>query len=204
MSANRDSTALRLGVLKVIAEHIGQARTEAINDVRSTWSIGDRLTARTPYGHPVASVLFKSGATGATVSDRAAFTAWAIKTYPTEIETVTEISKTFFSDAERHAAFLSWAAENYPEHVETKARVRPAFEGALIKNAKKIGQPLSLVGEVVPGLTVSKGDPIPEVTLDADATAAVAEAWQDGYLYDVIGSALQPRQIDAPPVEVET
>lgn len=203
MSPTRDNVALRLGVLKVIAEQIGDARTEAIADVRRTWMIGDRLTARTPDGRPVASVLFKNGATNANITDRAEFTEWAAKAYPTEIEAVTGVSKTFLSDAERYAAFLAWAAENYPDHIETTTRVRPAFEGALIKNAKKIGMPIDLHGEEVPGLTVTQGDPIPEVTLDADATAAVAEAWQDGHIYDVIGSALQPRLIEAPPVEVE-
>jgi hypothetical protein len=164
-------TALRLIVLKVLAEELAKAKAPVTETLRETWTVGDRNAGKLPDGKVVGSVTFKNGATGASVTDRAAFEEWVSQVHPEEWETITPAPIT---------------------------RVRPAFEKRLTDVAKKEGEPVDpATGDTVPGITVRQGDPTPAVTLAKGAAELVAEAWRSGELSALVGDLLRPA-IEAP------
>ncbi|MEU4703410.1 hypothetical protein [Nonomuraea dietziae] len=72
-----------------------------------------------------------------------------------------------------HPALVAWALANdhYRNHVITTQTLAPATVKALKDHAAKVGQPVDKHGEVVPGLTLRKGDPTPYQKLDEQLVA---------------------------------
>lgn len=77
--------ALKLAVLRVLSDHIKDARTTADEQARETLHAGDRITAALPDGSKVAAVSLANGRKGAKVVDEAAFTAWVTARHPDEV-----------------------------------------------------------------------------------------------------------------------
>lgn len=162
--------AVRLIVIKVLRDHVLKvADDDARNEIRATWMTGDRLNGALA-GRPAGQVQLKNGTTGAAVTDRQAFEEWVREHRGEEWETFV------------------------PRPV---ARVRPAFESAVLALAKKQGVAVTAGGEEIPGITVSEGAPTPAVSLADDAAELVTAAWQSGELWEIVGSLLPA--LDAAP-----
>lgn len=158
--------ALKLAVLRVLVDGLTLAGKTAGEELKQSWTVGDRNAGKLPDGTVIGSVVFKNGATRAAIDDRESFEAWVRLNHPDEWETVT------------------------PEPV---TRVRPAFEALLLNAAKRIGAPVdATTGEVVPGVKVTAGAPHPAVTLSEGAADNVAAAWQSGELSDLVSGLLRP------------
>jgi hypothetical protein len=154
-------TAVRLALLKVLSEMLGETKTAAAGVVKKDWRPGDRLTAVLPGGVSVGTVSMSNGATTSKVADEISFTEWVRKTHPEQVETV------------------------------KFDRVKPAFQERLLSAARKLGTAVDAeTGEEVPGITISAGDPYPSVKLAEDARTAVAEAWLAGELTELVSGLL--------------
>jgi hypothetical protein len=154
--------ALRFALLKVLVTELAAAKKVADCEVRDTWRPSDRLTATTPAGKAVGTVTLANGATRAGVADTEAYEAWVRATHPEQIETV-----------------------------PATTRINPEFTARLTSAAKKLGVAVDAeTGEVVPGIAVSEGDPYPMVKLAEGAREAVAEAWRDGSLTELVSGLL--------------
>ncbi|MEV0968477.1 hypothetical protein [Microtetraspora glauca] len=153
--------ALRLVVIRVLKDILGAADDTDRAGVRTDWTVGDRLTA-TLAAEPVGAVQLRKGTIRPQVTDAGAFEAWVMANRPDEWETVTT----------------------------TVTRVRPAYVTAVLAAAKKTGVAVTKDGEEIPGITVAAGDPTVAVTLTEDAAELVAEAWQSGELWEIVGSLL--------------
>jgi hypothetical protein len=165
----REETALHMTLLKALVDRLGAARATAAETLKSTWHVGDRTAGALPSGVVIGSVTYGKGATRAAVTDRAEFEAWVTATHPGEMETV------------------------------TTTRVRPAYEALLVNAAKQLGVAIdATTGEEVPGIGVRQGDPFPSVRMAKDADEAIAEAWQNGELTELVGGILRP-QIETVP-----
>ena len=159
----RHDLAARFAVLKEIASKLSAAKKAADCEIRDTWTPGDRLTAKLPDGTPVGSVTLAKGKTTAKLTDAAAYEEWVTRTHPGEIETV------------------------------TITRVRPEFTERVLSAARQLGEPVdAATGEMVPGVSVEQGDPYPTTRLNAGAAEAIAKAWQDGQLAELVGGLLRP------------
>lgn len=87
--------ALRLAVLRVVADMVKDSRTAAATAARGTLDTGERLSARLPGGERIASVTISKGRAEPKVTDEDAFTAWVADTYPTEVEQITVVRESF-------------------------------------------------------------------------------------------------------------
>lgn len=153
--------ALRFALLKVLVDQLRTAKSVADCEVRDTWQTGDRLTAALPNGTRLGAVTLAKGKASARLSDKTAYEQWVRQTHPDWVETV------------------------------TITQVRSEHTDRLIAAASKLGEPVDAeTGEVVPGITVTAGDPYPMVRLAAGAREAVAEAWRDGALGELLGGLL--------------
>lgn len=94
MSTARE-VALRLAVLRVLADLLQDGRASADAEARDALEPEDRLTAKLPSGEKVAAVSMTRGRTSAKVTDRPPFTAWVMATYPDEVEQVTRVRPAF-------------------------------------------------------------------------------------------------------------
>ncbi|MBA9003698.1 hypothetical protein [Thermomonospora cellulosilytica] len=154
--------AARLAVLRELAARIRTARDAAAEGIRDGWEPGDRATAKLPDGTPVGSVTLAKGRAKADVTDEAAFLEWVARTHPEELETV------------------------------TVTRVDPEFRERLISAARQLGAAVDpATGEEVPGVTVTVGEPYPQVRLDPAAGEAIAKAWRSGGLAELVGGLLE-------------
>lgn len=90
------------------------------------------------------------------------------------------------------AAFEAWVSSNRPDEVEQIAatRVRPAYQAALLAAAKKAGAAVTPDGEEIPGVTITTGEPTVAVSVAEDAAELLAEAWQSGELWELLGGLL--------------
>lgn len=61
-------------------------------------------------------------------------------------------------------ALVAWLKDNHGTEVETVERPRRAYLGLLLDNAKKAGVAVDEHGEVIPGIEVTVGDPVLQVT----------------------------------------
>lgn len=151
------------GARLVLARVLGERLTAADRDGRIAVRDGWHVGDRltaTIAGRPAGTVTVKRPPVSASVSDSTALTEWVATTHPTEIEEV------------------------------TVRRVKPAYLSALLAAAKKTGVAVSSAGEVIPGITVTVGDPSVAVTLEDGAAELVAEAWRSGELAELIGGLL--------------
>lgn len=153
--------AVRLALLKVLGEMLGETKGVADCAVRDEWHPGDRLTAALPDGTCVGTVTLANGKKTAKIDNAIDFTEWARKAHPDQIETV------------------------------KFDRVKPDFAERLLSAARQRGVAVDAeTGEVVPGIEVSQGDPYPMVKLTDDAREAVAKAWQVGELAELVSGLL--------------
>lgn len=160
---DRHDLAARFAVLKTISTKVGDAKKAADCEIRDTWTPGDRLTAKLPDGTAIASVTLSNGKTTAKLTDQAAYEEWVARAHPDEIETV------------------------------TITRVKPEFTERTLSAARQLGEPVdAATGEMVPGVSVEQGDPYPTTRLSAGAAEAIARAWQDGELAEMVGGLLRP------------
>ena len=154
--------ALKFALLKVLVTELGTAKSAADAEVRDTWRPADRLTATLPNNTDIGTVTLANGAVRAPVADTEAYEAWVRATHPEQIETVPETT-----------------------------RVNPAFTARLTSAAKKLGVAVDAeTGEVVPGIVVLTGEPYPMVKLAEGARHAVAAAWRDGSLAELVSGLL--------------
>ncbi len=164
---NSDQTVLRLIVARVLSGLLGSSDEAIRAAVRDSWMVGDRIGA-TLAGRPAGHVQLRKGTVRATVTDPAAFEAWA-------------------------------DSRGEVEHIKT-TRVRPAYQSAVLAAAKKAGAAVTAEGEEIPGITVAVGDPTVAVLLADGAERLVAEAWQTGELWELIGGLLPAlERADQPP-----
>jgi hypothetical protein len=153
--------ALRFALLKVLVAELAGAKRVADCEIRDEWRPSDRLTATIPAGKDIGTVTLAKGKTTASVTDLAAYEAWAAKAHPEWIETAT-ITR-----------------------VNLDATMR------LLAAARKLGVAVDAeTGEVVPGIAVNEGDPYPMVKLADDARDVVARAWHKGQLTELVGGLL--------------
>lgn len=153
--------ALRFALLKVLVAELSTAKKTADGEVRDCWRPGDRLTAVLPGGPDVGTVTLTKGKATAKVDNEIDFVEWARKVHPEWVETV-----------------------KYD-------RVRPECVERLLSAARQLGVPVDAeTGEEVPGITVTEGEPYPMVRLAAGAREAVAAAWQDGTLGELVAGLL--------------
>lgn len=161
--SDRHDLAARFAVLKAITDRLKDAKAVADCEIRDTWTTGDRLTAKLPDGTAVGSVTLAKGKTTARLVDQAAFEEWVKATHPERIETV------------------------------TITRVDPAYTERLLSAARQLGEAVDgETGEIVPGIRVESGDPYPTTRLGKDAGSAIARAWVDGDLAELVGGLLRP------------
>jgi len=95
-------------------------------------------------------------------------------------------------------AFTRWVAERFP--AEVVQVVRESFAKTVLDAVKRDGGWVDkATGEIVqvPGVAVTEDDPYPSVRLTRDAPQLIAEAWQRGELAELVGGALQPRELEA-------
>lgn len=111
-------------------------------------------------GRPAGHAQLKKGTTRAVVTDPAAFEAWVSATRPDEVEQI------------------------------TTTRVRPAYQAAVLAGAKKAGAAVTADGEEIPGVSVTTGEPTVAVSVAEDAAELLAEAWQSGELWELLGGLL--------------
>ena len=154
--------ALRFALLKVLVTELAAAKKVADCEVRDTWRPADRLTATTPAGRDVGTVTLAKGKATASITDSGAYEEWVRATHPEAIETV-----------------------------PATTRINPEFTARLTSAARKNGVAVDAeTGEIVPGIEVAQGEPYPMVKLAEDARAAVAEAWRDGSLTELVSGLL--------------
>ncbi|MGA4995937.1 hypothetical protein [Nonomuraea bangladeshensis] len=124
-------------------------------------ALGDEgLTATTPDGKPVLPVEDRqSGYIGGT---RLGFTQM------NDGKTTAELA----GDDPR---LVAWAlkSDQYRHNVLTMQVLAPAVVAEIKKHALKVGAPVDRHGEIVPGLTLKKGDPTPFKHLDKQLVAEV-------------------------------
>lgn len=153
--------ALRFALLKVLTDELKTAKAVADCEVRDGWRPSDRLTATIPGGADIGTVTLANGKTTANVTDLATYEAWASEAHPEWIETV------------------------------TVTRVNLDATTRILAAARKRGVAVDAeTGEVVPGITVSAGEPYPMVKLADDARDVVVSAWQKGQLTELMGGLL--------------
>lgn len=158
--SNREIAA-RFALLKVLLTELTTAKKTADAQVREEWRPGDRLTATLPGGEDVGTVTLAKGKTVARLADEAAYQSWVSRVHADEIETV------------------------------TVTRVNPDFTDRLMSAARQLGVAVDAeTGEEVPGITVTEGDPYPMVRLADGARGAVAKAWSDGSLAELVSGLL--------------
>jgi hypothetical protein len=79
-------------------------------------------------------------------------------------------------------ALTEWVENHHPEHIVTVTSVRPAYVSVLLKQAQDAGAPVDKTGEVIPGVSVTEGEPYLATTLTNGAAkvvlAAVRSGWQ--------------------------
>ena len=159
--SDRHDLATTMAVLKVLLGQLSDAKKVADVEIRDGWIPGDRNTALLPGGKPFAAVSLAKGRTTANVTDTDVYEAWVKDVHPEQIEQI------------------------------FTTRVRPDFTERIKSAAKKLGVAVDAeTGEEVPGITVSAGDPYPMVKLTEDAREAVAKAWRDGSLLELLGTLL--------------
>lgn len=153
--------ALRIALLKVLTTELGTAKKTADCEIREEWRPKDRITATLPGGQDVATVTLASGKTTAKLTDEAAYENWVKATHPDAFVTV------------------------------TRTYVDPDFTDRLMAAARKLGVAVDAeTGEEVPGISVMAGEPYPMVKLAGDAREAVAAAWRDGTLAELLPGLL--------------
>ena len=161
MSTKHD-LALRLAVLKILVAELATAKKAADAEIRDTWRRGDRLTAALPNGKLVGAVTLAKGRATANITDPDAYETWVRTVHPEQIETV-----------------------------PATTRINPAFTDRLKAAARQLGVPVDAeTGEIVPGITVTDGDPYPLVKLVDDAAGMVAGAWRSGDLTELMSGLL--------------
>lgn len=155
--------ALQMALLKVLVTELATAKKVADCEIRDTWRPSDRLTATIPGGEDIGTVTLAKGRASAAVTDQAAYEAWVRVNHPEWIETV-----------------------------PATERINPDATARLTSAARKNGVAVDAeTGEEVPGITVSAGDPYPMVKLTGDAREAVAAAWRDGSLTELVSGLLE-------------
>lgn len=153
--------AAHLAILKLLADKLSDAKTTAAGQVRDSWYPGDRNTAVLPDGTPIGTVTLAKGRTSARLADEDAYTTWVTKTHPDQIETI------------------------------TTTRVRADFTDRILSAARQRGEPVDAeTGEIVPGITITEGDPYPTVRLDDQAHHNTATAWRDGTLHALLAGLI--------------
>ena len=168
MSTTRD-IATQLLVLGVIEKRISafkaKLRAEAMRSfdrigVRDIGLVGDEQ---------IGSVQLASGASSASITDEAKYTAWVSEQFPDAIEEVT-VRRVKFHVAQRHLSAVK------------------SGNGLLIEETGE------LLDEV-PGITRRQGDPVLKVATSKDADVIVSAAVSDGTLTlaDAIGAIEGPK-----------
>lgn len=153
--------ALRFALLKVLVTELSTAKKAADCEIRDGWRPSDRLTATLPGRRDIGTVTLANGKTTAKLTDERAFEDWVKANRPEQMTTV------------------------------TMTLVDPGYLDRLLAAARKLGEAYDAeTGEVVPGITVQRGEPYPMVKLTEDAREAVAEAWRDGTLAELVTGLL--------------
>lgn len=96
--------------------------------------------------------------------------------------------------------FVAWVKNNPRYAHNIREVVEPAFAKKLQDHAKKVGEPITVHGEVVPGLTVRTGDPKPVQELVEDFATVIAAAIRASQLSV---SDLFPLPLTAPTSQLE-
>jgi len=113
--------------------------------------------------------------TSATVTDEGALLAWAEEHQPGHVEDAAEVAV-----CEELVAYLG---EHAPQFLRHSRRPDPQWAADVLAALQRDGRWVTRDGEPVtevPGVTVSKGSPVPRVTLGEDAAEIIGAAWRDG------------------------
>ena len=142
----------RIALAEFLGSHFLKVRAEKLNgEALDEMTVGERLAVK--FGGQVAAWLsLPKPATRASVSNKAAFTAWVEKHLPAEVETVKVVRPG------TQTALLAAAKANGGKWLDTET-------GEYVE---------------IDGVTVGTGDPSPRVELTEDAAEAIGAAWRAG------------------------
>lgn len=169
------SLAQRLGLVKFLTDRLAELRKE---------DLLPQATAQMPPGARLPVIFGEELAGWATmpkpsvtvsVTDDAAFLAWARKHHPEKVQEITEV----VVDDD----LIAYLADTYPLALRTTFRVSPRWADDICAGLKARGRYVTRNGDVltdVPGVTVGSTTPSPRVTLDDNAAEVIGAAWRDG------------------------
>lgn len=160
---NKNETALKFLVLKILRERLAAAKVIADGEITGTWKVKDRNAGTLPDGTEIGSVTLAKGKTTAKLTDDKKYLEWVLENHPDEIEQV------------------------------KITRVKPGFTERLLNFARQTGDCVNpATGQPVPGIAVEHGTPYALPNLVDAADELVTKAWQDGSLTELMASLVQP------------
>lgn len=200
---------VKLAVVKAIIAAAQQTETATKEALTQVMAPKDRKTAAL-NGADLGTISYTQKAGAARVTDRDAWTEWAIDNAPTEVRCPVTV------DADELLAALLWAEE--PDDTNTQAayrrhchdtvmaqirtatpRVNAAWEKSILDRAARDGGAWDPnTGEEIPGIEVTPPSPGYITARISDAQSqAILDAWQAGDLGDVLEVIATPPQIEA-------
>ena len=122
---------------------------------------------------------------------REALAELGIKTLTAKLDDGTEVADVTLRAGSTYARvtdpekFMDWVCENRPSEIVSPPRqssVRSSYRDSVLAQAKRDGIALSADGEVIPGVTVSEGEPTLMVKLRSGCGPALMEAIRNGVI----------------------
>jgi|CXWK01.1.fsa_nt_gi hypothetical protein len=172
--------ALEAAAWRVVKEQAAERESDAKARLDEGMEVGDSAAARWS-GWNLAKASKAKGRTVVTVTDPAAFAAWVMERWPSEVVAVESIRAEYLPELIESIKAVS----SHPGlYIERTATVNAAFRRELDDRAAERGALIDDDGEVCPYVEVSTGAPSVRVTFDrkVDRVAVVGAMLADNAL----------------------
>lgn len=171
-----DPIVNRVGVLKVVHEHVTTLYNAAREDASKVLTKGSRIPVCTPDGEKIATVSKTDPVKTARINDEPAFEAWVRANHPDRIKTVQAISGT---ETEVKKVLFAHA----PHLLRPYTVVDPELVKEIKQRSMKAGQPVGPEGETdVLGVVVERPDGTVTCRPDDDGLGEVIQMFRSGQL----------------------
>lgn len=171
-----DPVVNRVGVLKVVHEHITDLYNTARADASKVLSEGSRIPVRTPEGEKIATVSKTDPVRTARINNESAFEAWVRANHPERIKTVQVISGT-------ENAVIKVLFTHAPHLLRAHTVVDPELVKEVKRLSAKLGTPVGPEGETdIEGVVVERPEGTVTCRPDEDGLAEVIQMFRSGVL----------------------
>lgn len=169
--------ALRALIVKHLADRTAAAIREHRASLAEEMANGDRVTVASPDGPAEMGQVWRTKPKGtATVTDRAAFTAWMAERYPERVDTVWQIPEGGWD------AVVTLLQEHAPHLLTTHSLVSCWAENEVLKVTERARRACGPGGELdIPGVAYEPpGRGVVTVRLSEDGPALIEDLWRCG------------------------